>query len=311
MKKKIKNKMVHFLLCTVMYVSVLTSCSNELVKQDVDNATMPQRRLPQLSLDYGEMHNNLLDECLALCEEIDPLDYVVETIDDENFYSLYAAYSDVILQTTHDIMYLTNGGNFDLLDNIEFNTPDDFINYRNEQRVLIAQNYPGIDSAIHSVENLFAYYSEQIPHNTGFEENYYWLELTTQIEDYAEDIYVTCEPLCLSEEEREGLEVMLSVLIGSFNYWSQSENMEAWGELAWNANCHYLNINNMEETEFEYFHANFTSSTLENIFAFVMADYEGAKIGCGIGACFAGVGAGYGALAVGSICSGLVALSWN
>lgn len=310
MKTVFKNKMVHFLLCTVMCVSVLTSCSNELVKQDVDNATMPQRRLPQVSLDYGEMHNNLLDECLALCEEINPLDYVVETIDDENFYSLYATYSDVILQTTHNAIYVLYGVDFNFGGITSISSPSEYTALQNQLN-LYEQECPGMDSALHSVENLFAYYAEQIPNETGFVENYYWLELSANIDEYAEDIYATCEPLCQSEEEREGLEVMLSVLIGSFNYWSQSENMEAWGELAWNANCHYLNINNMEETEFENFHANYTLSNREKIFAFVMADYEGAKIGCGIGACFAGVGAGYGALAVGSICSGLVALSWD
>ena len=146
MKKKIKNKMVHFLLCTVMYVSVLTSCSNELVKQDVDNATMPQRRLPQVSLDYGEMHNNLLDECLALCEEIDPLDYVVETIDDENFYSLYAAYSDVILQTTHDVTCTVYGVDFNVFGNTSISSPLEYTTLQNQLNIE-EHECPGMDSA--------------------------------------------------------------------------------------------------------------------------------------------------------------------
>ena len=310
MKKKIKNKMVHFLLCTVMCVSVLTSCSNELVKQDVDNATMPQRRLPQVSRDYGEMHNNLLDECLALCEEIDPLDYVVETIDDENFYSLYAAYSDVILQTTHDVTYTVYGVDFNVFGNTSISSPLEYTTLQNQLNIE-EHECPGMDSAFHSVENLFEYYASTLSNNIDFTDNPNWLELCTYIEDYVENIYVTCEPLCLSEEEREGLEVMLSVLTGSFNYWSQSENMEAWGELAWNANCHYLNLNNMDETEFENFHETYTLSSWEKVLAFAIADCKGAKWGGKIGAIFAGVGAVHGAIAGATICSGFVALSWD
>ncbi|MBQ7997387.1 MAG: hypothetical protein IJ249_06945 [Paludibacteraceae bacterium] len=304
MKTLIENKAVRLLLSTLVCVCMFVSCSNDLSTQEMDNLTTPKRRLPQVSYDYGEAHNYMLDLCLEACNDINPTDYMVESADDENFYALYAAYSDVITQLACEYLDI-HGGDHTMIpnqyDGYAINTPQAFFSYRNAQREAMEQNWLAGGMALHLIETALENHISTI--NDYIEDDPYWMNLTDSIEIYAENIYAECEPYCESEDDRQYLEAMLSIMIGSFNYWSDTSRMAAWRNLAWNANCHYLNLNNMEETEFEHFYAQYCNSTKQQVKNFVLTDLAFGISGMPFGP--------YCAVALAFFASGCEAWSWD
>lgn len=313
---KLKSKMVRFLLSTVVVASMLCACTEDVTKPNVNDevVSVERKRLPQVRPDYGELHNSLLDECLVACQGIDVNPYTVKNAEDAHFYDLYAAYANEISQVARG--YLTTaGGDASIIpgnNNVNaITTPQNFWTYSEEQREFIAQNFYAGDSALNQIESLLDSYLELVNDEVDLEYDPYWQELAGHIEDYAEEIYLDCEPLCATDDERESLEIMLSVMVGSFNYWTDADRMAAWRDLEWNAKCKYLNLNELPEIELEEQHIDNEKSTKEKVCEFVREDINGAASGAALGALFAGVGAINGAIAIGSICSGLTALSWD
>ena len=311
---KFKSKMVRFLLSTVVIASMLCACTNDVINPEVDKVSVQRMVRPnrpsQINPEYGMLHNDILYACLAECQyQINPNDYIVYSINDTNFYSLYAAYTNLIKEKIFEIMDEEYGEIALPIGTI--GTPQDYWLHSNYLRSQIEMNCPGVTFALDLVEELFEEHLELTPEDAVLEEDPYWIDLAENIEGYAEDIYTESEALCQTEEEIEVLGVMLSVMVSSFNYWSDAGNMAAWRDLEWNAKCKYLNLSELTEIELEGEHADNEKSTKEKVCEFVREDINGAASGAALGALFAGVGAVNGAIAIGSICSGLTALSWD
>lgn len=301
-----KSKMARFLLNTVVCASMLCACTNDVIKSDVDGVVSMQRhRLPQVRPDYGELHNILLDACLAVCQGVDTSFYVVEDAEDGGFYDLYAEYSAQISYVLCEYLS-TNGGDVTIIPSVNggnaITTPQEFWSYQEIQRGYIMQNFIAGDSALHSVERLLDTYAELINEEAILYEDPYWQELAENIDDYAETIYSDCESLCITDEERESLEIMLSVMAGSFDYWSNPEKMAAWRDMEWNAKCKYLNVNELPDLELERLRAENKKTTGEKLVEFILADATGAGATSISGPC---------SLALAGFCSAAIALTWD
>lgn len=303
---KMKSKMVRFLLSTFVIASMLCACTNDVIKSDVDEVSVQRRIRPnrpsQINLEYGLLHNDLLDACLAECQhQIDPNDYRVYSVNDTNFYRLYATYTNVIKETIFEIMETEYGEIALPIGTIE--APGDFWEQSANLRQQVEMNSPGLTYALNLAEELFEEHVDLIPDDAVLEEDPNWIELTENIEVYAEDIYAESEALCQTEEEIETLKVMLSVMVGSFNYWSNPEKMAAWRDMEWNAKCKYLNVNELPEIELEEQHADNAKTTKEKVISFVKEDALGVLAAYGLGP--------HAALAAGGFFSALEALSWD
>jgi hypothetical protein len=89
----------------------------------------------------------------------------------------------------------------------------------------------------------------------------------------------------LTDAELDGIIYSICVAQGSFSYWQDSTNVEKWTELT-------------------------GTPPAAKWGQFWGADAMGAAAGACAGALFAGIGAGPGAVCIGAICSGAVALDW-
>lgn len=289
---EIKSKMVQFLLCTTL-VSMVCSCAKN--DELVENKTS-LRKLPQSSIDYGTLHNEILDACLAECQnQINPDDYVSVYVN----YELYAAYSNIIARGANDYAYRVYG------DTVPFGVitcPGEYWNQWIAQYSYMSQNLPGADSAFNLTIQLFDDCIDMVYGGVEVNETY-WTDLIGNIDNHLWDIYYQCEPLCATIDEREALEVMCSVMAGSCAYWSDTTKMEAWRELAWNAQCQYLNLRSLDESAFEQYRIDYKMSTKEKVKEFVVTD--------GMAALSAAYMGPHCALSAAGLFSAIVALSWD
>ena len=205
------------------------------------------------------------------------------------------------------------GGDMSILPSPEdISTPQEFLEYEHSLIEQITGNFPAGEYALEQVDDLFGYYLNHINGEVPLISDPYWIELSGHIEDFADDIYLHSLDLCTTDEEREGLEVMLGVMVGSFNYWSSPEKMEMWRELAWNAHGHYLNTEGLGEEELIQYHTDYTKSTKEKILSFVREDINGAGVGATLGAMVSGgTMTVEGAITGAVLFSGMEALSWD
>lgn len=304
-----KNKMACILLYAAVSSTIFCACTEK--ESVVENKfEKDKQNLPQVDIQYGEIHNGLLNLCLEECYNIYAEDYFILDSTDVNYYQLYAEYTRMINATICNEMEISGAAYDDFDQNLAVLTPTNFWELRYYQRQLIAENFHALDMAITLVEDLFSTRIEMIS-DGELEGNIYWSDLVDSIEIYAENIYSASVDLCESEEEFEGLNIMLGVMVGSLQYWADDNNITAWRMLSWDANCHYLDGLNLESDEYEQLQEDYCKKTGEKVVDFVLADVTGAAYGGQIGSIFPGVGTLCGMLAVGSICSGLVALSWD
>ena len=308
MKKNYKT--IRFMLSALM-IAALCACTNDGMESENQNkiSKPTAKRLTQVCLDYGQLHNDLLDSCLLSCNQVQIEPYLVSSTNDEGFYSLYAQYMENIIGIVgnyHESM----GGDMSILPSPEdISTPQEFLEYKHSLIEQITGNFPAGEYALEQVDDLFGYYLNHINGEVPLISDPYWIELSGHIEDFADDIYLHSLDLCTTDEEREGLEVMLGVMVGSFNYWSSPEKMEMWRELAWNANCQYLNL---PEGNPEISQAESWQTVLREVIDFVTTDATGAEIGWWLGTVVCpGVGSTGGAVMIGAITSGAIALTWE
>ena len=308
------KKMKQSLLLTLVGLLMFSSCAYVGCKEEPICAT--NKKNITMNFNCGEMHNNLLDECFDLCNAIDPNEYLVESEMDEDYYELYATYSNII--TEHICSYIEIVNTEETIipngqDGLLITTPQEFAAYYQQKRENIENMYSFGLLAIQGVESLFEQYFVLL--ETDIEEaTNYWNTLCDDVDLLANDIYAQCEAQIETEEEKQALEHALSIMIGSFRYWSDEDRISAWQNLAWHANNGYLYAQEQEDENKDNNDANGnnndnngegkedTTELKRKVVEFVYADFTTGLAASSFGP--------HAAVAAGGFGSALIALSW-
>ena len=288
--------------------------------------------------EYGIMHNNIIDACyLDFC--------LVDTSDSQYNESginelLYSEYSSTAVDVVNQqIEYYFDTCMYDFLsEHFIFENPMEYtdtlrenlhwlspmLNYALNDILTILGSYANYSTSYYNPTNdeeyrLLDNYDEIIA--LYYEEyNEIWAYFVDNIDSYAEEVYSDSYIYCNTEEEIECLKVICGVFVGSVGYWSDSDNINKWGELrdvtyyAGESNGTNSGNNgnngsngdggdNGNDGNNNNGNNNDNAELKQKVIDYIYADVAGACAGALFGP--------WGAMAIGSIMSGLVALSWD